>query len=34
MLYADDLTVAEKSFAKFQERFREWQKALERKVLK
>ena len=34
MLYADDLIIAADSSAKLQERFGEWQKALERKGLK
>ena len=34
MLYADDLIIADVSSAKLQERFREWQEALERKGLK
>ena len=34
MLYADDLIIADISSAKLQERFGEWQEALERKGLK
>jgi len=34
MLYADDLIIAAISSAKLQERFGEWQDALEKKALK